>query len=165
MDLYLEQAEISLILKEVVATIQPLIRQNLNTLVVEYPKRPITIYTDVFKVRQSLLNLLSNASKFTKAGEITLSVKCDHHNQKDYIYFQVKDQGIGITETQMKKLFTAFGQANSSISRNYGGTGLGLILTQEFCQMMGGEIMVESIPGKGSCFTIKLPAILELSED
>ncbi len=165
MELYLEKAEISAILEEVVGIIQPLVHQNLNTLIVEYPKRSITLYTDVFKVRQSLLNLLSNANKFTTVGEITLSVKCDRRNQQDYIYFQVKDNGIGITETEMKKLFTAFGQVDSSISRKYGGTGLGLILTQEFCQMMGGEIMVESTPGKGSCFTIKLPAIVDLPED
>src|SRR5207247_9223451 len=108
---------------------------------------------------QCLLNLLSNASKFTERGVITLSANRARRNGSDWLIFRVTDTGIGMTPEQMAKLFRAFTQADDSTSRRYGGTGLGLALTKRFCQMMGGEVRVASEPGKGSTFTIELPVI------
>src|SRR5439155_12235828 len=107
---------------------------------------------------QCLLNLLSNASKFTERGVITLSANRARRNGSDWLIFRVTDTGIGMTPEQMTKLFRAFTQADDSTSRRYGGTGLGLALTKRFCQMMGGDVTVTSEPGKGSIFTIELPA-------
>jgi CheY-like chemotaxis protein len=114
---------------------------------------------DRIKVRQCLLNLLSNASKFTEKGVITLAVNREAKNGSDWLVFRVSDTGIGMTPEQMAKLFRAFTQADDSTSRRYGGTGLGLALTKKFCQMMGGDVYVASEPGKGSTFTIELPSV------
>ena len=105
-----------------------------------------------------MLNLLSNANKFTHQGKIVLTVSNNSHNQQSWIYFRVSDSGIGMSSEQVQKLFQAFTQADNSTTRKYGGTGLGLVITQKFCQMMGGDIQVESQLGQGSSFTIKLPA-------
>jgi signal transduction histidine kinase len=107
----------------------------------------------VVKVRQALFNLLSNAAKFTENGTVTLRVARDGEN----VAFAIADTGIGMTEEQMGRLFEAFSQANVETSRKYGGTGLGLALSREFCRMMGGDITVESTSGVGSRFTLELP--------
>src|SRR5262249_31387117 len=112
---------------------------------------------DLTKVRQSLLNLLSNAAKFTKRGTITLEVAAESEDNIDWLLFHVRDTGIGMTPEQLSRLFQPFSQAEESTSRDYGGTGLGLTISRRFCQMMGGDITVETTPGVGSIFTIRLP--------
>ncbi len=157
MELYLETFEILPLLDEVVSTIRPLVDKNVNTLVVNCPKDIGTMYADLTKVRQNLFNLLSNACKFTEGGKITLAVSRYVEKNQDWISFQVIDTGIGMTAEQKERLFKAFTQADASTTRKYGGTGLGLALTKKFCQMMGGDISVESEYGKGTTFSIHLP--------
>ncbi|MGK7894115.1 MAG: response regulator, partial [Xenococcus sp. (in: cyanobacteria)] len=157
MELYLETFEINALLQDVVATVQPLVEKNHNQLKLNIADDLTTIFADLTKVRQSLFNLLSNASKFTENGTITLSLKRYLYQGEDWINFQVSDTGIGMTQEQIAKLFKAFTQADASTTRKYGGTGLGLTITQKFCQMMGGDIYVESELNQGTTFTIKLP--------
>ncbi len=154
MGLYLETFDVSHLITEVQATVQPLIDKNGNTLVVDCTSDVGTIHADLTKVRQVLLNLLSNASKFTENGTITLTVA----KQESEVRFTVSDTGIGMTADQLARLFQPFTQADESTTRKYGGTGLGLAITQRFCQMMGGNITVESTPGVGSVFRICLPS-------
>jgi CheY-like chemotaxis protein len=115
------------------------------------------MHCDATKVKQSLLNLLSNASKFTREGQVTLDVRPDP-DQSGKILFAVSDTGIGITEEQQARLFQAFRQADNSTTRIYGGTGLGLVITRSFARMLGGDVTVRSAPGEGSIFTLALPA-------
>jgi CheY-like chemotaxis protein len=116
------------------------------------------MHSDVVKVRQSLLNLLGNASKFTARGEIELSAIRTTSNGKDELLFRVTDTGIGMSADQLDKLFRRFTQADASTTRRFGGTGLGLAITKAFCTLLGGSISVESTPDKGTTFTIRLPA-------
>jgi signal transduction histidine kinase len=116
------------------------------------------MHADLLKVRQSLFNLLANAVKFTRDGKITLEVDRQSMDGSGWIVFRVTDTGIGMNPQQIDKLFKDFTQADPSITRNFGGTGLGLVLTRRFCQMMGGDVTVYSVLGEGSVFTIKLPA-------
>jgi signal transduction histidine kinase len=111
------------------------------------------MHADLTRVRQSLLNLLSNAAKFTENGAVTLRVE----RSDGLMTFAVSETGIGMTEEQLSRLFQAFSQADAKTSGKYGGTGLGLAITREFCRMMGGEVNVVSTPGAGSTFTIQLP--------
>ncbi len=172
MDLYLETFQISMLIENVVTTAQPLVDQNRNRFNINYaPDTPNTMHADLTKVRQVLLNLLSNAAKFTSDGEITLNIGRAHtlspegfanvdpllHFPSDYIQFQVQDTGIGISPEQRKILFQPFTQGDASTTRRYGGTGLGLTISQRFCQMMQGDISVDSELGRGSTFTIYLP--------
>lgn len=157
MDLYLETFAIAPLVQEVVATIRPLVAKRSNTLRVSYPSEFKSIHADVTKVRQCLFNLLSNANKFTENGTILLTINHYLKRGEDWISFQVSDTGIGMTSEQMGKLFQSFTQADASTTRKYGGTGLGLVITQKFCQMMGGDIRVDSEVGAGSTFTIELP--------
>ena len=158
MDLYLENFEFIPILNEIISTIEPLVEKNSNTLIVNCPPDLGVIFADVTKVRQSLFNLISNASKFTKNGTITLTINRYLEAEKEWISMQVQDTGIGMTPEQMAKLFKPFSQADASTTRKYGGTGLGLVITQKFSQMMGGDIGIKSEFGVGTTFTIKLPA-------
>jgi len=158
MELHLETFEVSPMLQEVVSTITPLVTKNGNQLEVRGAEGLGTLHADLTKVRQALFNLLSNACKFTSDGTITLAVTRQQVSGTEWFRFAVSDTGIGISPEQMKKLFQAFSQADSSTSKKYGGTGLGLLLSRRFCQMMGGDITVESVPGEGSTFTIRLPA-------
>ena len=153
MDMYLEQVDISGLLDEVVAIGTPLAAANGNRFEVIRPESLRTLYTDRTKLKQSLLNLLSNAAKFCKDGAITLKVLASDSE----ISFAVTDSGIGMTEEQVGTLFEAFHQADASTTRHYGGTGLGLAITRHFCQMLGGRVAVESTPGQGSTFTLTLP--------
>lgn len=157
MELYLEDFDVAAMASEVCVTIRPLIEKNGNTLEVRYKGAPGEMRSDLTKVRQMLFNLLSNASKFTEKGAITLTLSREV-NSEDTLIFSVADSGIGMTEEQLGRLFQAFTQADASTTRKYGGTGLGLTITQRFCEMMGGTIEVESQPGKGSVFTMRLPA-------
>ncbi len=156
MTLYLEEFNIPLLIKEVVSTIQPLVKKNNNALDVSIDLTTQTMYADATKVRQILYNLLSNACKFTKEGTIILRVQAVQE-EIEFVEFSVIDTGIGLTEEQLEKLFQKYAQADASIARDYGGTGLGLVLTQQFCNMMGGSVHVNSKHGAGSEFSIRLP--------
>ena len=160
MSLYLEDFDVAKLIGEVAATVQPLVTKNGNRLEVVCPADLGTMHGDVTKVRQTLFNLLSNASKFTEKGTLRLEVSKNFNSQPSTIYFRVTDTGIGMTPEQLAKLFQAFTQADSSTSRKYGGTGLGLAISRKFCQMMGGDITVTSVYGQGSTFTITLPALV-----
>jgi signal transduction histidine kinase/DNA-binding response OmpR family regulator len=158
MDLYLESLDVKLMVEEVLSTIQLLVEQNENVLKVQWGDNLGTMYADLTKVRQSLFNLLSNACKFTERGTVSLDVSRDILDGVDWLTFSISDTGIGMTEEQIDTLFQEFSQAEVSTTRKYGGTGLGLLLSKQFCQMMGGDIAVESELGIGSTFTIRLPA-------
>jgi len=157
MQLYLEDVKVNLLVDEVVSIIKPLANKNNNKIVLDFDEGIGTIRVDIMKLRQSLLNLLSNAVKFTTGGKVALQVYREFINDEEWIRFVVKDSGIGLSETQVENLFNAFSQADMSTTRRYGGTGLGLTISQKFCRLMGGEITVESELGKGSVFTISLP--------
>ncbi len=154
MEVYAEEIDAAAVIAEVVATVRPLVEKNGNTLVVSEPEPGMgTFHTDATKLRQILLNLLSNAAKFTKEGTITLAVA----SATDTVSFAVSDTGIGMTPEQMSKLFQAFTQADASTTRKYGGTGLGLTISRRFAQILGGDITAVSEPGKGTTFTATLP--------
>ncbi len=161
MSLYLEDAPLAALVDEVAATIRPLVAKNNNTLVLEPAANLGVLHADVTKVRQTLFNLLSNAAKFTHEGRITLSVTRSAQHGRDFVHFRVADTGIGMTQEQLGKLFQAFVQADASTTRKYGGTGLGLAISRKFCQLMGGDITVESEPGKGTVFTASIPLRVE----
>jgi signal transduction histidine kinase/ActR/RegA family two-component response regulator len=148
------------LIDEVVTTIQPLAEKNDNTLVVRCDERIGSMYGDMTKVRQVLLNLLSNAAKFTEKGTITLKISREKVDAQEWMLFKVADTGIGMTAEQVSSLFRAFTQADASTTRKYGGTGLGLALSQRLCRLMDGEITVASEPGIGSTFTIRVPVIV-----
>ena len=156
MELYLEEFDIAKVVADVAGTIQTLVVKKNNRLVVHCPPDMGVMRADLTKVRQSLLNLLSNAAKFTENGEITLDVR----REDGELWFTVRDSGIGMTPEQIAGLFEAFAQADASTTRRYGGTGLGLAITRRFCRMMGGDATVESEPGVGSVFTLRLPAVV-----
>ena len=157
MELYLERFEISRLIKDVVSTVTPLVQKNENIFEIQCLDDLGTMYADFTKVRQGLFNLLSNAAKFTQGGTIRLEVEREAQAGAEWLHVKVADTGIGMTPEQKEKLFQAFSQADISTTRKYGGTGLGLAITKIFCQMMGGEISVESELGVGSTFTIRLP--------
>ncbi|MGL5074327.1 MAG: response regulator, partial [Waterburya sp.] len=157
MELYLETFEIKSLINETVSMIQPLIEQNKNTLKCNLAEKLDMMHADLTKVRQSLFNLLSNASKFTHNGTITLDIYAHTSDNQQWVTFKVTDTGIGMNSEQISKLFQAFTQADASTTRKYGGTGLGLAITKKFCQMMGGDISVTSELETGSTFTINLP--------
>jgi hypothetical protein len=141
----------------VVTTVQPLVEKKSNRLEVRLSPEVGAVHADVTKVRQVLFNLLSNACKFTENGTVTLSVGRQRGERKEWLLASVADTGIGMTAEQLAKLFQAFSQADASTTRKYGGTGLGLAISRKFCQMMGGDILVESEFGKGTTFTMKIP--------
>jgi signal transduction histidine kinase/CheY-like chemotaxis protein len=153
MDLYLEEVDLAGLVEEVRSIVEPLATANANRLEIVCPGTLRTFYTDRTKLKQSLLNLLSNAGKFTHDGHVKLEVGPGDSE----ISFIVSDTGIGMTEEQQSRLFQAFSQADVSTTRQYGGTGLGLAITKHFCEMLGGRVAVASTPGRGSTFTITLP--------
>jgi signal transduction histidine kinase/CheY-like chemotaxis protein len=158
MELFLESFEIRSLVADVESTIHPLMEKNHNTLEIRCAPDLGTMSADVTRVRQVLFNLLSNASKFTERGAVTLEARRDSAAGREEVVFSVKDTGIGMTPDQQARLFQAFTQADASTSRRYGGTGLGLVISRRICQMMDGDIAVESQQGKGSVFTVRLPA-------
>ncbi len=149
---------------DVVAATTSLVERKENRLVVDLGDGVGSMNTDQVKVRQCLLNLVSNAAKFTEKGTITLAMRREREGGRDWLRFAVTDTGIGMTEEQLGRLFQRFSQADESTTRQFGGTGLGLALTRAFCRMMGGEVMVTSRQGEGSTFTIRLPADLPTDE-
>jgi signal transduction histidine kinase len=138
-------------------TVAPVVEQNNNVLTVTCGDDVGTMSADLMKTRQILLNLLSNAGKFTRAGVVTLEAQRRLVDGKPFVAFTVTDTGIGMTPQQTEKIFEAFTQADVTTTRKYGGTGLGLAIVSRFCQLMGGSVSVESRAGEGSCFTVHLP--------
>jgi CheY-like chemotaxis protein len=157
LELHPESVSILPLIDEVIGTARPLAEQNKNVLAVECPRDFPPIEADAMRLRQIILNLLSNACKFTKSGNIKLQVKMALHEGQNFVEIAVTDTGIGMTAEQMSRLFEEFSQADASTARQYGGTGLGLSITRRLCQMMGGDVRVASEPGKGSTFTVLLP--------
>ena len=155
--IYLEPFPVQTAVDEVVATVRPLLATNQNRLTVQCPPQIGTMVSDLVKFRQTLFNLLSNATKFTEHGEITVAVSTRTRQGIEQVLIEVQDTGIGMTPDQIGNLFQPFVQADSSTTRKYGGTGLGLAISRRFCQMLGGDIRVASEPGRGSTFTIELP--------
>jgi signal transduction histidine kinase len=166
MTLYPETFEIATLIHNVVLTVKPTIEKNANVLEVDLDEQLGTMYADQTRMRQVLLNLLSNAGKFTTNGKVTLRVR---REKDDFtpeaplgsITFTVSDTGIGMSHRQQQQLFQPFTQGDTSTTKRYGGTGLGLAISRHFCQMMGGEIIVNSQPGIGSTFTIRLPMTVQ----
>ncbi len=157
MELYLEDFAIATAIGAVTATVAPLMKSHDNDLVIEIDPSLSTIRADLTKVRQTLLNLLSNASKFTDHGKIVLRATPVTHEGRACVQFDVVDTGIGIEPEAIGRLFRPFSQADASTTRKFGGTGLGLAISQRFCEMMGGGITVSSVPGEGSTFSVRLP--------
>jgi signal transduction histidine kinase len=164
MELNLASFSLAPVIDEVVKTIEPLAAKNGNQVAVHCDGEIGTMRADQMRLRQALLNLMSNANKFTERGTITINAHHRQENDVEWITLAVTDTGIGMTPEQMGKLFQEFSQASSSTASKYGGTGLGLVISRRFCQMMGGDIMVESEPGHGSTFTIRVPRIVEVGK-
>ena len=165
MTLYLETFELRPMIDSVAATVAPLAKKTGNVLVVDCAGEVGSIHSDLTKMRQILFNLLSNACKFTRNGTITLTALRDVDGAVDWIEFQVRDTGIGMTPDQQAKVFEAFTQADASTTRTYGGTGLGLAITKTFCLLMGGDVTLTSEAGKGTTFTIRLPTVTRAASD
>jgi signal transduction histidine kinase/CheY-like chemotaxis protein len=159
MELYLERMSLDRFVDEIEFTARPMVVRNSNQFAIERSDDLGFIDADATKLRQAVLNLLSNAAKFTHNGKVTVSVKRQVNDNAEYIIIKVADTGVGISHENQKKLFSNFQQANSAVASQFGGTGLGLSLSQTLCRLMKGEITVESAPGVGSAFTITLPAV------
>jgi PAS domain S-box-containing protein len=160
MELFPEVFDVPSLVREVSGTIRPLAERRGNALELRCGEEVRRIRADLTRVRQVLLNLLSNAAKFTENGRVALEVERVVKNGEPWIHFHVRDTGIGLSPEQLGKLFKAFSQADASTTRRYGGTGLGLAISRQLCLMMGGEVTVESTPGEGSVFTMMLPCNL-----
>jgi len=162
MELYVEPFDLDALLGDVVATVEPNMVARGNRLVTELPPGGLQVRADERKVRQILMNLLSNAAKFTERGTVTLRATREEDDAGDWLLFEVEDDGIGIAEATLVRLFRPFVQADASTTRRYGGTGLGLALSRRFAELMGGSIVVKSEVGKGSTFSVRLPMSVTL---
>ncbi len=156
MDTYAEEIDVAELVAEVEGTVGSLVARKNNDFVIDLGRNLGTMRTDVVKLRQCLFNLISNAAKFTEAGRITLGVR----RSGDALEFRVVDTGIGMTAEQLGRLFERFAQADESTTRKFGGTGLGLALTRAFARLLGGDVSVESTPGAGTTFTLRLPSAM-----
>jgi hypothetical protein len=161
MDVHLETFEVGPLVDDVAATSTPLVEGNDNRLRVEVDPSLAQMRADPTKVRQALLNLLSNAAKFTRDGVVTLAVRRESVDQVEWVCFEVSDTGIGIPPEKLEHIFGEFSQADDTTTRDFGGTGLGLAISRRFCRMMGGDITVRSRAGEGSSFTIRVPIRVE----
>jgi signal transduction histidine kinase len=166
MNLYPETFEIGMLINNIVLTVKPAIEKNSNVLEIDCDDQLGTMYADQTRMRQVLLNLLSNAAKFTTNGKITLTVRSEKQELVldapfGIITFTVTDTGIGMSQSQQQQLFQPFIQGDNSTTKKYGGTGLGLAISRHFCEMMGGEIIVKSQPGVGSTFIVRLPLTVQ----
>jgi len=160
MDLFLEVVDLARVVEDVTSTVQPLAEKNDNRLDVRLADGLGTVHSDVTRIRQVLLNLLSNACKFTENGTVRFEAAREAGpDGADWVRFTVTDEGIGMTEEQIAKLFQAFSQAEVSTAARFGGTGLGLAISRQFCRLMGGDITVASREGEGSAFTVRLPVV------
>jgi GAF domain-containing protein len=164
MELAVSSFALAPLIADVVKTIEPLAAKNANKVATHCDADLGTMYADQMRLRQALLNLMSNANKFTERGAISIDARQGQENGRDWITIAVADTGIGMTPEQMGKLFQEFSQAEASAARKYGGTGLGLVISRRFCQMMGGDITVESEVGRGSTFTIRVPRIVQVGK-
>ena len=165
MELHLESFALAPLIDGVTKTVEPLAAKNGNQVAVHCDAGIGTMHADQMRLRQALLNLMSNANKFTENGTIAIDARQWQEDGRDGVTISIADTGIGMTPDQMGKLFQEFSQASSATASKYGGTGLGLAISKGFCQMMGGDITVESEPGRGSTFTIRLPRIVEGQKD
>jgi adenylate cyclase len=156
LELNVEAVDLARLIDEVIGTAGQLADKNQNRLIVEAQENVGALAADSLRLKQILLNLLSNACKFTKEGEVALRVR-KVADGRDWVELAVADTGIGLTAEQQAKLFQEFTQADSLTARRYGGTGLGLALSRKLARMMGGDVTVTSEPGKGSVFTVRLP--------
>jgi adenylate cyclase len=161
MELLLESFPLAPHIEDVAKTIGPLAAKNNNRIVIDCPPGLGTLHADQTRFRQALLNLASNANKFTQNGTVTISAQPQRIDSREWVTIAVTDTGIGMTEEQMGRLFQQFSQADASTARKFGGTGLGLAISRHFCRIMGGDITVESNQGEGSTFTIRLPRIVQ----
>jgi len=157
LDLYPEEIDVAALIGELTKTTQPMADKNNNKLTIDCPADIGVMQADSTRVRQVLLNLLSNACKFTEKGEIRFIARREADRSAKWLVFTVADNGIGMTEEQLGRLFQEFSQADSSTTRKYGGTGLGLAISQHLCRAMGGEITAKSAPGRGAVFTVRMP--------
>jgi PAS domain S-box-containing protein len=164
MDLHVEAFDLAPVLDDVVSTVRPLAEKNTNRLVVRHDGALGAMRSDQTRLRQVLLNLLSNACKFTTEGTIALDATRVVRDASEWLIFRISDTGIGMTQQQVSRLFEAFSQAEASTASRYGGTGLGLAISRRFCQMMGGDVGVESVPGAGSTFTVELPVTVPAAD-
>ena len=158
-DIHIESFDPGTLVEDVLAYIAPGACKNGNALRTTGAAALGIAHTDVGKLRQCLLNLVSNANKFTEGGAITLACERIAEADGDILSFAVRDTGIGIDPEQVKRLFQPFVQADSSIAKHFGGTGLGLTITRQLAQRLGGDVSVQSIPGRGSVFTLRCPAV------
>jgi signal transduction histidine kinase len=165
MELALSSFALAPLVADVVKTIEPLAAKSSNKVAAHCDGGIAAMHADPMRLRQALLNLMSNANKFTEHGTISIDARQGQDSDRDWITIAVADTGIGMTPEQMGKLFQEFSQASSTTASKYGGTGLGLAISRRFCQMMGGDLTVESAPGKGSTFTIRLPRVLETPKE
>lgn len=159
-DLFAETFEVGPFFDDLARTVEPLIVRNDNELAIDVADDVVSLHTDVTRLRQILLNLLSNASKFTNEGTIRVVVRSTELDGGEGVDIRVVDTGIGMTEEQLERIFDAFGQAERSTTRDYGGTGLGLAITKRFCELLGGSIDVSSEPDVGSEFIVRVPSVL-----
>ncbi len=153
MELHVESFDVRGLVADVRTSVEPMVERNRNRLEIVCPEDIGAMRSDPVKVRQVLLNLLSNAAKFTQGGTITLAAQRAEQDGEAMVHFRVSDTGVGMTPEQIERIFEAFAQADATVSRKYGGTGLGLTITRRFCQMLGGDVKVASEPGRGSTFT------------
>jgi len=160
MEAFAETFDVNALIDQVTGTAQPLIAKNNNHFTIERGDNLGRAHQDVTKVRQALLNLMSNAAKFTHEGTVTLKVERERVDDVDWLTLAVKDTGIGIAADKLDSVFDEFSQADSSTTRDYGGTGLGLAISRRFCKLLGGDLTLTSQPGAGSTFTVRLPALL-----
>jgi signal transduction histidine kinase len=158
MELHLEDFKLKDLISSIEDTTKPLVEKNGNKLVVEIDKSLGTIKNDETKLKQVLLNMISNSSKFTKKGKVTLKIS---EETRDRVKFELSDTGIGMTEDQLKNVFEEFTQAETSTSKDYGGTGLGLPICKKITELMGGKIDVQSKIGEGTTFSIIVPKTIE----
>ena len=164
MELHLDLFALMPLIDNVAKTIEPMARKNGNQIIVDCLPDIGKIHADQTRLRQALLNLASNANKFTEKGTVTIAARAERFGSDDWIKIDVTDTGIGMTPEQMEKLFQEFSQASSTTASKYGGTGLGLAISRHFCRLMGGDVTVESQPGKGSTFTVRIPQMVQSGE-
>ena len=163
LELQFEDVDVEEMLREVVHIVSPMMQKNKNNFILQLPDNIGTMQADIIRLRQCLINLLSNASKFAQGNDVSLIVSREQHQAEAWLKFAVQDQGIGISEDKVANLFKAFSQADATTTRRFGGTGLGLTISRRLVRMMGGDIEVTSQPGQGSTFTICVPAYSQSS--
>jgi CheY-like chemotaxis protein/nitrogen-specific signal transduction histidine kinase len=164
MEFFSQNCDLETLANEVSHTLQPVIDKNSNTIKINLEKDLGSISVDITRLRQILFNLLSNSCKFTEKGEITFTVARKTVRELDWVNFTISDTGIGMDTDQVEKLFKSFSQVHSGNIQKYGGTGLGLAITKRICEMMGGDIFVESKPNEGSTFSVHLPVVMPVPE-